>query len=75
MLDLCPIRAVVEATSSQLILLLSRVVGELFLLGAGNFEVIPNSLSYTIPIVLATQLHQIDPSPVLSTCRCPLYKL
>jgi len=73
-LDLCPIRAVLEATCSQLITLLSRVVvSELFLLGAGNFEVIPNSLDFTtFSIVLATQLHPFDPSFVLSTCHCPL---
>ena len=39
--------AVLEAASSQLIALLSRVVvGELFLLSAGNFEVIPNTQFY-----------------------------
>ena len=53
MLDLRPIRAVLEATNSQLIALLFRVVmGELFLLGAGNFEVIPNSFSSTTFLVM-----------------------
>jgi len=77
LLDLRPIRAVLQTTSSQLIALLSEaVVGEFFLLGAGNFEVIPNSLSSTtFSIMLAIQLHQFDPSFVLSTCRYPLYKL
>ena len=77
MLDLHPIRAVLEAAGSQLIALLFRVVmGEFFLFGAGNFEVISNLLSSTIfSIVLAVQLYQLDLSFVLSNCRCPLYKL
>ena len=42
----CLIRVVLEAAGSQLIALLSRVVvGEFFLLGAGNLKVIPNSFS------------------------------
>jgi len=63
--------AVLEAAGSQLIAQLFRVVvGEFFLLGAGNFKVIPNSLSSTtFSIVLDTQLHQFDSSFVLSTCR------
>ena len=45
MLDLRPIRAILEAAGLQLIALLFRaVVGEFFLLAAGNFEVILNSV-------------------------------
>ena len=74
MLDLRPIRVVLGAAGSQLIALLFRVVvGGFFLLSAGNFEVIPNSISSTtFSIVLATQLHHFDPSFVLSTCCYPL---
>ena len=62
MLDSRLIRVVLEAASLQLLALLSRVlVGGLFLLDAGNFEVISNSLSSTtFSIVLAIQLYQID---------------
>jgi len=48
LLDLRPICTILELAGSQLIALRSRVVvGELVLLGAGNYEVILNSLSST----------------------------
>jgi len=48
LLDLCLVRTDLEAAGSQFIVLLFRVVvGEFFLLGASNFEVISNSFSST----------------------------